>query len=157
MTPELPRTPGPLPPVYVVAAALAEWALHAWLPIVQWLAWPWRWVGLLFVLKGLILAALGRWQFRRHKTSATPFTKSDVLVTGGVFEWTRNPMYSGLLLALTGEALLFGSVGPWLVMPVIWLVFTQLFIRKEEAGMKLQFGQEYEEYCQRVNRWGVGK
>lgn len=42
-------------------------------------------------------------------------------------------------------------------MPVLWLALTLVFVRKEEAGMRLQFGQDYEEYCQRVKRWGVGK
>jgi protein-S-isoprenylcysteine O-methyltransferase Ste14 len=139
--------------VYLLAALLCAWGLHSWMPLYQVLEWPWRWVGLLLILKGVTLAALGRIQFLKHKTSVRPFTRSDALVTAVPFEWIRNPMYTGMLLVLAGEALLFGSVGPWLVVPVMWLVLDRLFVRVEEACMQLQFGPAYEAYCARVKRW----
>ena len=149
----LPRTPGPPPPVYLLAALLCEWGLHKWLPVYQLLNWPWRWIGLLFILKGVLLAAMARRQFLKHKTTVKPFHKSDALVTGVPFSWTRNPMYTGMLLLLSGEALMFGSLSPWLLVPAMWIVINFLFVHREEAGMRLQFGAAYEEYCRRVKRW----
>jgi len=140
--------------VYLLAALLGEWALHTWFPVVHWPTWPWRWIGLLFILKGVILAAAARWLYLKHHTSVRPFTRSDALVTEGPFRFTRNPMYTGMLLVLSGEALLFGSVGPWLVVPAMWWVLHFLFVLKEEEGMRLQFGERYADYCARVRRWG---
>lgn len=149
----LPRTPGPPPPVYLLAALFCEWGLHTRLPVYPWLAWPWRWVGMVFILKGVLLAVTARSKFLKHKTTVRPFQESDALVTEGPFAWTRNPMYTGMLLVLSGEAFMFGTLGPWLVVPAMWFVLSRLFIRKEEAGMRLQFGSAYEEYCLRVKRW----
>jgi protein-S-isoprenylcysteine O-methyltransferase Ste14 len=89
----------------------------------------------------------------KYHTSVRPFTRSDALVTDVPFAWTRNPMYTGMLLVLSGEALLFGSLGPWLMVPVMWWILHRLFVLKEEEGMRIQFGQAYEDYCARVKRW----
>ena len=149
----LPRTPGPPPPVYLAVALLLEWALHRWLPITHWLEWTWRWLGLAVILAGVASAVSARMRFVKHGTAVRPFTPSSALVTDGPFRYTRNPMYWGMLLVLTGEALLFGSLGPFLVVPAFWCFLNFLFVRKEEECMRIQFGKTYEEYCMRVRRW----
>lgn len=150
---ELPRTPGPPPPVYLALALLAEWGLHRWFPLAHWLAWPWRWSGLVCIVAGVVLAISARRLFLKYDTAVRPFSKSSALVTEGPFKFTRNPMYWGMLLVLTGEALLFGSLGPLLVVPAFWCFLNFLFVAKEEACMRIQFGQAYEDYTARVKRW----
>lgn len=151
--PSLPRTKGAVPPVYLLLALLSEWGLHAWLPVAQWLSWPWRWAGAFFIAKGLALAIMAVLQMRKHQTTVEPFHRSEALVTSGPFAWNRNPIYTGMLLVLSGEALLFGSVTPWLMVPVMWFVLHRLFVAREEEGMRMQFGAAYDEYCSRVKRW----
>src|SRR5580698_4273722 len=60
----------------------------------------------LFVL-GLATAASGAFAFQRQGANINPhkIDRGDVLVTTGVFRWTRNPMYLGLTLLLSGYAL----------------------------------------------------
>ena len=153
MTDALPKAKGPYPPVYFGIALLMEWGLHTWLPVAQLLSWPWRWIGILVILKGVGLTLWARLQLLKHKTTVIPFHKSDHLVTTGPFNHTRNPMYLGVVLVLCGAAFLFGSLTPWVGPPLFWLVVARLIVPKEEAGMRMQFGAAYDEYCARVKRW----
>lgn len=150
---KLPRTPGPPPPPYFILSLLAEWGLHRWLPLVHWLDWPWRWMGVVFVLAGVTLTVSAARLFTRRGTAIRPFEKSTALLIEGPFRFTRNPMYCGLLLVLSGEAILFGSLGPWMMVPLFWCFINYLFVVKEEACMRIQFGQAFAEYSARVRRW----
>ena len=62
-------------------------------------------------------------------------------------------MYLGMVLMLMGVAALLGSLTPWLVIPPFAMVMTRLFIVHEERMMEEQFGNDYREYCEQVNRW----
>lgn len=75
------------------------------------------------------------------------------LVQGGVFGHCRNPLYVGNLLIALGLALVIHSALFYLlVLPFI--VFTYLaIVAAEEAFLEEKFGNEYRDYCQRVNRW----
>ena len=77
------------------------------------------------------------------------------LVTTGIYARTRNPMYLGHLLFMTGAALVTRSplaigalalAGPWFGGRVA----------KDEARLSAAFGAEYQEYCGRVARWLPG-
>jgi protein-S-isoprenylcysteine O-methyltransferase Ste14 len=74
-------------------------------------------------------------------------------VTGGVFQFSRNPMYLGLLLILTGWAMGLGTASPWMVPPVFVIVVTLLQIIPEEQALEKLFGEQYVEYRRRVARW----
>lgn len=50
--------------------------------------------------------------FKQHKTTVKPFEESTSLVTDGVFRFSRNPMYLGMVLILSGVVLLAGSTTP---------------------------------------------
>lgn len=50
--------------------------------------------------------------FEQHKTTVKPFEESTALVTDGVFRFSRNPMYLGMVLILSGVVLLAGSTTP---------------------------------------------
>lgn len=75
------------------------------------------------------------------------------LVTRGPFRATRNPMYLGLFLMTLGIAFYRGTLSFFLVPICIFLVCDFIFIPFEEAKMRRQFGDQYEEYCARVRRW----
>lgn len=74
------------------------------------------------------------------------------LATTGVYAWVRNPIYSGIVMVLTGILLLFHNV--WLlVLPLFfWLFMTLLMKATEEKWLKEMYGKEYEDYCKKVNR-----
>ena len=74
------------------------------------------------------------------------------LVADGPYGWTRNPMYAGHLLFLTGLAL--SSRSPLAAGLLGWHVkwFADR-VRKDEARLHEQFGAAYDDYCARTPRW----
>ncbi len=104
---------------------------------------------------GLASAASGFFAFRRAGASIDPhrIDKGEVLVTGGVFRFTRNPMYLGLALLLCGYAV-------YLIRPIDFLgpvafvaYITRFQILPEERAMTRKFGARYEAYARATRRW----
>jgi len=62
-------------------------------------------------------------------------------------------MYLGFVLLLLGSALLLGSVSPLIVVVAFPVVMQWLYIRREEAMLREQFGGEWADYRARVRRW----
>lgn len=114
---------------------------------------PWPWLGSIPITAGVLLAIQGSRLFARAGTNIIPFTKSTALVTSGVFAVSRNPMYTGMVLALAGTALLMNGWFPWIVVIAFTTIIRGYFIRHEEALMEQTFGREYLDYKARVRRW----
>jgi protein-S-isoprenylcysteine O-methyltransferase Ste14 len=77
------------------------------------------------------------------------------LVVRGLYRYTRNPMYSGVLAMLAGQAWLFGS-GHLVEYALIVLVAEHLFvILYEEPNLASRFGESYAAYRKAVPRWGM--
>jgi protein-S-isoprenylcysteine O-methyltransferase Ste14 len=75
------------------------------------------------------------------------------LVQGGVFAQSRNPLYVGNILLAVGFALIVNSYAFYLVaIPSILFAYSCI-VAAEEAFLKDRFGDGYERYCRRVNRW----
>lgn len=143
------------PPLYALFAGLLIFWLHRYLPepaipdtAVAYCAW-------LVSVPGGSLALWAAVTFRRARTTINPFapSKASRLVTHGPYQITRNPMYLGLLLALTGWSAWLGSLSGFLVLPLFVAVVTYAQILPEEAALEGMFGQEYACYVQTVNRW----
>jgi protein-S-isoprenylcysteine O-methyltransferase Ste14 len=84
----------------------------------------------------------------RDKTIA-----ADRLVCEGVFAHSRNPLYLGNILLITGLLLIWNSpVAYVVVLSVVTLSFFSI-VRTEETFLRSRFGAEYEIYCARVNRF----
>ncbi len=117
------------------------------------LADPWPWLGLIPIGVGVALAAAASRQFARAGTNIVPLTKSTALVTTGAFARSRNPMYLGMNLALSGLAVILNEPWPWLVLPAFLALLYLRFIRHEEALMEATFGDEYRAYRAKVRRF----
>ncbi|TNF87017.1 MAG: isoprenylcysteine carboxylmethyltransferase family protein [Gammaproteobacteria bacterium] len=114
---------------------------------------PWQYLGLLPVLVGVVMAVQGSRLFDRAGTNIIPFTESSALVTSGVFSISRNPMYTGMVLALAGTALIMNGLLAWLVVIAFTALIRGFFIRTEERLMEKTFGEEYLAYKASVRRW----
>jgi protein-S-isoprenylcysteine O-methyltransferase Ste14 len=141
------------PPVYFLFAIVAMALLHVSVPILRWLDWPWNSIGIVPLALGVAMAVIGAGQFKRAGTNIKPFTDSSVLVTDGVFRYSRNPMYVGMLFALLGVASLLGSMTPLLVVPLFGWFIAVRFIAVEEQLLTERFGAQYLNYQARVRRW----
>src|SRR4051812_9554919 len=102
------RRPRIIPPVYLLAAILAMLGVHRWFPIRHWVWGTWRWLGLVPAVIGLGLGFSAIRIFLKRKTTVRPGDTSTSLVTEGPFRFTRNPMYLGMALLLTGLAIGLG-------------------------------------------------
>ena len=142
-----------LPPTYFLVALVAMPALHFLWPIHRYWEFPLNLAGLVPLVCGIVLNIVADRQFKRNKTTVTPFEKSSTLVTAFPFSFSRNPMYLGITWMLMGCALLLGTVSP-LVPAVVFAILMDLrFIRAEERMLAESFGHEWEQYHAQVRRW----
>jgi protein-S-isoprenylcysteine O-methyltransferase Ste14 len=84
------------------------------------------------------------------------------LVTTGIFNHCRNPLYVGNILILVGLGIASNSLLFMAVFTPLFLFFWQAIVLAEENYLRNKFGEQYNEYCKRVNRWlinfnGIGK
>jgi protein-S-isoprenylcysteine O-methyltransferase Ste14 len=140
------------PPHYFLISLVAMLVLSR-LPGALLLPGRWNWLGLVPIVAGIALAVRASQLFARAGTNIVPLTQSSALVIDGPFARTRNPMYLGMLLALTGLAIVLDSAWPWLVLPVFYAVIRLRFVRHEERLMEATFGDAYRAYRSRVRRF----
>ena len=112
-------------------------------------------ISLLLAVAGIVTAATAIRQFSRAKTTVNPLDPgaASALVDNGIFARTRNPMYLGLLLVLSGWAVWLESASNIFVLVGFVLYITVLQIKPEEQALREIFGQAYVDYCSRVRRW----
>jgi len=142
-----------IPPIWFLFALLIQFGLHLGFPVLQLWQRPLAYIGLLPLVAGFALAGWGAATFKRAGTPVKPFDDVSALVTNGPFRFSRNPMYLGMLLVLTGVAALLGSATPFMVIPFFYGLIRDLFVIPEEALMKDLFGDQFTEYCAQVRRW----
>ncbi|HVT38242.1 MAG TPA: methyltransferase [Gemmatimonadaceae bacterium] len=115
---------------------------------------------LLAMIAGSSIYAVCAWRFAVDGLGTpAPWDPPRRLVTGGLYGWTRNPMYVGIVLALLGEAWLFSSSAQLTFAMCMAMAFhRRVLLFGERVLRKLfgaDFGAEFEAYCARVRRWGV--
>ncbi len=107
------------------------------------------------VLLGLSLDIIAAVQFRKQQTTISPLSpqKTAAIVQDGVFAISRNPMYLGMLLILSGFAIFLGSVINIAVLIGFVAVITRQQIKPEEEALQEKFGDEYTAYTNAARRW----
>ena len=103
----------------------------------------------------MMLGLWAVWSFRRQRTTINPHLPQQTvaLVTEGVYRYTRNPMYLGMLCFLLAWAL-------WLSTPLALLglalyvgYLNRFQIGPEERVLEERFGTRFTSYCATVRRW----
>jgi protein-S-isoprenylcysteine O-methyltransferase Ste14 len=145
-----------IPPVaLVIIIGFAMWLGRAFAPVFNF-QFPFQSiVAWLFAFLGITVSALGFLEFRRAKTTLNPTTpgSSSSLVTHGVYQHTRNPMYLGFLLILLGWATATANLLAFLFLPAFVLYMNEFQITPEERALVGIFGDEFKRYCSHVRRW----
>lgn len=142
-----------IPVAWFALSLLFMFLAHRLLPLAEIFPAPLNFAGLVPAFAGALLAAIAANEFRKLKTSVNPLGESTALVTSGPFRFTRNPMYLGMVLALCGIAMVFGSLSPWLPVPAFAWLIQVLFVVPEEKILAEQYGEAYRAYRRRVGRW----
>ncbi|MEJ7586060.1 MAG: methyltransferase [Ferruginibacter sp.] len=78
---------------------------------------------------------------------------AEQLVTEGMFNHCRNPLYVGNILMLVGVGILSNSLFYVAVMLPVFMFIYQAIVLAEENFLRNKFGAQYNEYCRVVNRW----
>lgn len=145
-----------LPPVAVTLAfGVIMWLLAQYTPGFA-LALELRILALLgCAAAGAAVGLAGVWSFRHARTTVNPLNpeRSTSLVVDGVYRWTRNPMYLGLLLVLAGWGLFLDSPAALLIAAAFLFYMNRFQIAPEERALEQAYGSEFTDYCRRVRRW----
>ncbi len=75
------------------------------------------------------------------------------LVLEGLYRFSRNPMYVGVVLVIFGQAVLFGSPTVAVYGCAVFILFHIVVVFVEEPHLRATRGRSYELYCQAVPRW----
>lgn len=110
-------------------------------------------LGLLLVAFGTLVCSFAAAIFQARDTTRKPWGEPSQFVVERPYTFTRNPMYVGVVAALFGFAIFFGSIVMLLAPIVFFVVIDRLVIPNEEVSMERMFGQRYVDYKARVRRW----
>ena len=88
----------------------------------------------------------------KHKSKLFDMVTENKLITTGVYGIVRNPVYSAVLLMCTGVICMANNLVLFLLPVICWIYMTISLKLTEEKWLANLYGQEYVEYCKRVNR-----
>jgi protein-S-isoprenylcysteine O-methyltransferase Ste14 len=151
----VPDYPGVIaPPPLIYAGALAAGLLvnrryHIpFLPrrLARTLGWP-------MVVGGLAVGFLGAREMRRAETNLDPYKPATAIVTGGPFQFTRNPLYLSMTMVYGGISALANALPPVLLLPIVLRLMRRGVIEREERYLERKFGDVYLQYKAKAPRW----
>lgn len=93
------------------------------------------------------------WQFRQRRVAICPTAATNELITDGVYRYTRNPMYLGIVLMLLAVMLWTGSLPYLIAAGAYFLVIDFAFCPYEEQKLSRDLGDMYRDYAAKVRRW----
>ena len=111
--------------------------------------------GSFMIISGLIIILSAIISFKKYKTTITPLnpSKATKLIVHGVYKFSRNPMYLGLLLVLFGVSTMLNPIGGLFITPLFILYLNYFQIIPEENAMIQLFKGEFLKYKRKVRRW----
>ena len=104
-------------------------------------------LGVLLIVGGAAITAAALLVSKIHRS-----IESGKLLTAGVYAWVRNPIYSGIMFACTGAILIYGNLALIVFPLIMYLAITAAVKKTEEKWLAERFGEDYADYCKRVNR-----
>ena len=110
-------------------------------------------VGIVIAALGLAILGSGLVGFFRAGNDPEPWKKDTALVTSGLYRFSRNPMYLGMVLVQLGIALFAQSIGGLLSVPLAVVLIDRFVIAREERHLEKVFGADYDSFRKRVRRW----
>ena len=110
-------------------------------------------IGLFITVLGQLIRGLtiGLAYIVRGGKEGKPYAEG--LVTEGIFNHCRNPLYVGNILMLLGVGILANSLVYVVIIIPVFLFVYQAIVLAEENFLRGKFGPGYDEYCKKVNRW----
>lgn len=139
----------------MLIVGIAMWELNRHGPVATLISPPWNRLGWCVMAVAVVAPFVAIRKFGHAGTTVNPHhpEQTSALVTGGIYAWTRNPMYLGLAILLIGWAISLGTITPFVGAVLFVPLIEWVQIRPEEHVLRERFGKGYVDYCARVNRW----
>jgi protein-S-isoprenylcysteine O-methyltransferase Ste14 len=147
------KTKGGLPPTWLFISITAMALLHFLAPVSTVVQYPWTLLGIVPFTAGVILNLLADSSFKKARTTVKPFEISTALITTGVFQISRHPMYLGMVLILIGLAVFMGTITPFIIIAIFAVLMEMVFVRTEEKMLAQKFGPAWNIYRDKVRKW----
>ena len=112
-------------------------------------------ISILILLIGILILINPIFKFIKSKTTIDPikFKKVNKLITTGIYKYSRNPMYLGLLMIVTSTSLFYLNIFS-ITTPILFYFWINRFqIKREEIFLTEKFGKEYLLYMTKTIRW----
>ena len=112
-------------------------------------------IGFIIIFAGLMIIFIAARQFKAVNTTINPIKphNASVLVSKGIFSYSRNPMYLGMLLIIIGFSIIHNLMAVLVIMP-LWVIYiTNFQIIPEEEAMEILFKEDFLNYCKKTRRW----
>lgn len=141
------------PPVLTLIALFIMYVCTYLLPL--WQFKPSWLIAILLITIAIVVGFLAVLALVKADTTISPFLPQQTarLVTRGIYQYSRNPMYVSLLLVLIAAIFIYGELSTILGIVIFMLVVNHYQIKPEENILLQLFGEEYALYCHRVRRW----
>tara|TARA_B100001741_G_scaffold93493_1_gene76676 strand:- start:525 stop:971 length:447 start_codon:yes stop_codon:yes gene_type:complete len=112
-------------------------------------------ISLFLLICGLIVFISAVRSFKKQKTTVNPLKpkQASSLVTSGIFRFSRNPMYLGMLIILLSISFKFNLLGGIIISLLFFIFITKFQIYPEEEAMNELFGDKFTQYSNTTRRW----
>ena len=110
---------------------------------------------IIIFLIGMLILINPIFKFIKSKTTIDPikFKKVNKLITSGIYKYSRNPMYLGLLMLVTSTSIFYLNIFS-ITTPFFFYYWINRFqIKREEIFLTEKFGKEYLLYKTKTRRW----
>jgi len=104
-------------------------------------------LGLLLTAVGVGISIWARLTLGTNWSGVVTLKKGHELIRKGLYRWIRHPIYTGILVAMIGTAMIKGHLRGWIGLLVVWAAF-YFKARREEKLLRQEFGSSFEEHSQ---------
>ena len=112
-------------------------------------------ISIIILLIGVLILTNPIFKFIKSKTTIDPikFKKVNKLITSGIYKYSRNPMYLGLLMIVISTSIFYLNIFS-ITTPFLFYFWINRFqIKREEIFLTEKFGREYKSYKTKTRRW----
>ena len=139
-----------------LAFASMAWLAPDWEPAIgrpDWSETAWlKWTSAILFAGAVALIALAQIQMGASWRIGVPADGPGPLIARGLFRWSRNPIFVGMIGAVLALFLWSPHIGTAAILAATWTL-TLIQVRIEEEALREKHGDEYERYAHEVGRW----
>ena len=114
---------------------------------------PYRLIASISITLGFVIMMWAWLLFKKSKTAVCPTGATSFIVTKGIYRFSRNPMYLGMVMMMAGASFLMGSLPAFFAPILFFLIIDKFFIPYEEEKLFATMEGDYAHYFDTTRRW----